>query len=49
MVRSFDDLYIDAVRRAPGDTETGARERVFIFAIKFITMAMTLGNFELAI
>src|SRR4029077_13399621 len=38
VVRDFHDFDVDAVRSAAGDAESSARERVFIFAIKLVTV-----------
>ena len=49
MIGSFHDFDVHAVRRAPRDAKSGARERLLILAIEFVAMAMTFGNFELAV
>ena len=42
VVGGFDDFDVHAVGSASGDAETGAGERVFVFAIEFVAVAMTL-------
>ena len=49
VVGGFDNFYVNAVRSASGDAEAGAGERVFVFAIEFVAMAMALGNFQCAV
>jgi len=49
MIGHFDNLDIHAVGRPARDSETGARKRLLILAIKFVAMAMALGDFERAV
>src|SRR6202023_4370870 len=49
VIRDFHDFDVDAVRSAAGDAESSARERVFIFAIKLVTVAVTLGDIGVAV
>ena len=42
VVGGFDDFDVDAVGSASGDAEAGAGERVFVFAIEFVAVAMAL-------
>ena len=45
MVRHLDDFDVLAIRRAAGDAETGVGQRLFVFAIEFVAVAVPLGNF----
>ena len=42
VVGSFDDFDVHTVWGASGDAEAGAGERVFVFAIEFVAVAMAL-------
>jgi len=42
VVGGFDDFDVDAVGGASGDAEASAGERVFVFAIEFVAVAMAL-------
>ena len=44
VVRGFDDFNVNAVRRAPSDSESGSRERFLILAVELVAMAVPLGN-----
>src|SRR6201993_168309 len=46
MLRHFDNFDIHAIGRPASDAETGARQRLLVLAIKFVAMAMALGDFE---
>src|ERR1700683_1654945 len=46
MIRNLDHLDVDAVRGAAGDAEACARERLVVFAVKFVAVAMALGDFR---
>src|SRR5579862_1640413 len=49
MIGHFDNFDIHAIGRPAGDAESGARERLLVLAIKFVTMAMALRNFQRAV
>ena len=49
MIRHLDDFDIHAIGRPPGNPESSARERLLVLAIKFVAMAMALGDFEHAV
>src|SRR5579875_162893 len=49
MVGNFDDFDVHAVGSFAGDAEAGSGQRLFVIAIEFVAMAMTLGNFGLAV
>src|ERR1700723_2604358 len=44
VVGDFHDLDVDAVRSASGDAESGRSEGRLEFTVKFVPMAMALGN-----
>ena len=45
----FDDLDVLAVGRAAADAESGIGERVFVFAIEFVPVPVSLGNLGCAV
>src|SRR5580704_4109961 len=49
VIGHFDNLDIHVIGRPARDPEAGARERLLILAIKFVAMAMALGDFERAV
>src|SRR5579862_8505492 len=49
MIGHFDNFDIHAIGRPAGDAESGARERLLVLAIKFVAMAMALGNLKRAV
>jgi len=49
MIRHFDNFDIHAIGCPAGNAESGARERLLVLAIKFVAMAVALGDFECAV
>src|SRR5215472_172810 len=44
MVWKFDNLNVSSIRRRSGDTHSGSRHRLFIFAIEFVPMPVALAD-----
>ena len=49
MIGNFDHLDVSSVRRRAGNPQAGRGQRVFVFAIEFVAMAMALADFGLAV
>src|SRR5580704_13200083 len=49
MIGHFDNFDIHAIGCPAGNAESGARERLLVLAIKFVAMAVALGDFERAV
>src|SRR5882672_10894508 len=49
MLRRLDNFHVLAVGRASGDAETGIGQRLFVFAVEFIAVAMAFADFGRAI
>src|SRR3989442_15467055 len=49
VVGRFDDLDVDAVRRAAGDAQARRHERLFILAVKFVAVAEALASLWLTV
>ena len=49
VIGHFNDFDVDAVGRATGDAEAGARQSGFVFTIEFVAVAVALGDFEGAV
>src|SRR5271156_6117258 len=49
MPRNLDDLHVSAVRSRTGNAQPGSHHRLFVLAIKFVTMPVPLADLRLPI
>src|SRR5712691_7029285 len=49
MIRQLHNLHVGAVGSRAGNLQSRRRQHLFIFTIEFVTVAMALADFELAI
>src|ERR1700691_2446294 len=49
MIRQFHHLNVCAVRRRTRDSQPCRHHWLFVFAVEFVTMAVALADFELAV